>query len=804
MNREFVFLSRQLLTLYTSMAKADHELMKEDVQAWSHLLRRRVEVLGCENSRITYERYARLMALRLDASKQALAPTSTTISTTTQTLGGRLLPELTPTGKPGISLVTCCMNRTENLLKALKSWLVADDISEIIIVDWSSKESVDLSIKEAGIRDGRIRVVRVEGEPRWILSYAFNLGFRLCVYDKILKVDADIVLSDLFFEQNSLEEKAFIAGNWRSADADQAYVNGFFLASKKALYEVGGFNEYITTYGWDDDDLYGRLERIGYRRKDVAPGSVYHLSHADEVRTGLSGKSAPLSLREALLSDPAFLIRRNFHISNLMPPWQGCSAPVQFRILSDTGSDIIELRRLGLDPNEVPAHIRQKSTVSALREVVAKRLGGSVWQLSLEQLNWLLERPASCVSDVDVQISRIFAGKIPPANGNYLVLKGLRRFKKRKELVEIVTRAAILARKQNLTPVLAADAGQLPADLRNNIPAISELTKLPELKETTLMQLAVGSVPVDDGHLSLSLDSEVSSESVVTTPMISVSRRRIFIDAQHGLGNRLRALASAASIAQRSESELVIVWEPDHHCDCLFSDLFDYKGAVVESRFLEQAGGLGCRTYNYMTVEADAEKGAQISLEGRCDIYARSAFVLNSRLTSWNQENAFLRSLEPVDEVKALVSSVRRPNDVSAHIRMEGGRKDEHLPYESPDNWSEEDHDLIDYWRSKSHFSHFMRRIDQLIAKGGVGRLFLAADRPETYVEFQKYYGDHLTWLPRDVFDRSAVQLRYALADAILLGDSPVLLGSTWSSFSELATRLSCRDVTVEMSGKDF
>ena len=135
---------------------------------------------------------------------------------------------------------------------------------------------------------------------------------------------------------------------------------------------------------------------------------------------------------------------------------------------------------------------------------------------------------------------------------------------------------------------------------------------------------------------------------------------------------------------------------------------------------------------------------------------------------------------------------------------MEGGKKSEHLAYEKADNWTAADHALIDEWRSKSHFSHFLKRIDTLIAEGRAETFFLAADLPETYAEFQHHYGDRLAWLPRSLYDRSAEQLHYAMADAILLSRSPLLLGSGWSSFSELAMRLAPRKIDIALSGRDF
>ena len=205
-----------------------------------------------------------------------------------------------------------------------------------------------------------------------------------------------------------------------------------------------------------------------------------------------------------------------------------------------------------------------------------------------------------------------------------------------------------------------------------------------------------------------------------------------------------------------------------------------------------------------MPNEPGAQKQAPIHLDTKADIYARSAFVLNSPASTWDAENRFLRSLTPVSQVRDLVHSVRHPNALSAHVRMEGGSKSEHLTYERADNWTAEDHALIDEWRAKSHFSHFLARIDALAAQGRAETLFLAADMPETYAEFQHHYGDRLAFLPRSLFDRSAEQLHFALADAILLGRSPLLLGSGWSSFSELAMRLAPGKIAIELSGKDF
>ena len=44
--------------------------------------------------------------------------------------------------KQGVSLISCCMDRNENLYHSLNTWDKIHNLDEIIIVDWSSKKSV--------------------------------------------------------------------------------------------------------------------------------------------------------------------------------------------------------------------------------------------------------------------------------------------------------------------------------------------------------------------------------------------------------------------------------------------------------------------------------------------------------------------------------------------------------------------------------------------------------------------------------------------------------------------------------------
>jgi len=186
----------------------------------------------------------------------------------------------------GISLVSSCMNRNDNLKKSIISWLKLP-VQEIVIVDWNSLTPVTYTLAE--IIDPRIKIIRVENEPDWILTYAVNVGLRFSSFTKIYKLDADIQTQENFLDLNQFEEGEFIRGTWESAieeeQPDQVYINGSFGCYKSDLVKVGFYNEHIRTYGWDDSDLYFRLStKAGLRQKHLAFNSLKHLHQEQEER----------------------------------------------------------------------------------------------------------------------------------------------------------------------------------------------------------------------------------------------------------------------------------------------------------------------------------------------------------------------------------------------------------------------------------------------------------------------------------------------------------------------------------------
>ena len=184
----------------------------------------------------------------------------------------------------GVSLVSSCMSRNENLYNSLRSWIPHNSINEIVIVDWNSNEPIYDFISE-NFNMEKIKIIKVNNAHRWTLSWAYNLGFQNCSFDKILKLDSDIILSSDFFKKYQLDKSSFFRGCWKiSRNENENNLNDQCFCHKENLFKVNLYNEKIVSYGWDDDDLYIRLSKSGLEQFFINPKDLFHIEHEDKDR----------------------------------------------------------------------------------------------------------------------------------------------------------------------------------------------------------------------------------------------------------------------------------------------------------------------------------------------------------------------------------------------------------------------------------------------------------------------------------------------------------------------------------------
>ena len=708
--------------------------------------------------------------------------------------GPTLLARLHAQGNAGIALVSVDLASAPLTTSAIRNWLAAP-VGELVLIDAHCTPPLAQRLLGSSISDPRIRVVRLDAPVTW--TQAFNLGFRIARAGRIWALSGDTRLATPLPNLAPLPAGHFAA----PPQTDGALV--LLDLHRADLAATGGFNEYLDTADGAVADLAQRLYAQDVHPIPPQPGLLTNGPKAKPA----APPPATASLRDALLQTPQYLAQLNRAIAALMPPWAGPiqQLPCEISALDDLGQHLHPMPPLA---EPVPPTVRTAASQTALTDLLRDRFGDLPAGLGPHGLDLVLDRPQSDVSSLDLAVAAsTLLGAVATRKAWLLIDMDADCLPHpgspaAQGLATLLT----MAQSHGQTPVLhLQNAGGLTSP--QPCPVITGPLPPTGFWPTELRELAR---PLGDRaprHATLAFTRQTLADLnhlALSGPTVLNRKPKLFIDAQHGLGNRMRAIASAAAIAAATDRELVIIWTPDDHCACSFDDLFLPSGAVLSHGFASEASAMGMTLFNYMEVEPFAAKDAPITAGAFQDIYARSAFPLVHVSSNWNTENQAIATLQPNAVVRALVASVRNPNDLSIHIRMEGGTGAEHLPYEAARNWSAEAHQLIDDSRKRSHFKYFLPRLDQLIAQGLAEKVFLAADTPAVYDEFRARYGARVAFLPRPAFDRSAPAIVYALADAILLGRAHRMLGSTWSSFSELAARLAPAPITLELTGRDF
>jgi len=184
-----------------------------------------------------------------------------------------------------ISLATGCMDRIGGLRWALPSWLALPELDEIVIVDWSSRRPVYEELHD--LCDPRVKFIRVEGQAHWCAAKCHNVEVSAAKGDALLRIDADIRVRQGFFGPHHSLARDHIFWNfwWRLArDNEELHLAGTIYTQRKNFLLVGGYNERLTSYGYEDDDLYQRMLVARCRRGFLRREDLEHLPHADQTR----------------------------------------------------------------------------------------------------------------------------------------------------------------------------------------------------------------------------------------------------------------------------------------------------------------------------------------------------------------------------------------------------------------------------------------------------------------------------------------------------------------------------------------
>ena len=286
----------------------------------------------------------------------------------------------------------------------------------------------------------------------------------------------------------------------------------------------------------------------------------------------------------------------------------------------------------------------------------------------------------------------------------------------------------------------------------------------------------------------------------------------MIIEPYHGLGNRLRALASASALSLKTGRKLVVVWIPDVHVNARLSDLYDVSSLVVfDTPIISSLRACHPKILEY-DYTSQGRKDEKLKDHETVPIYVRSAYVLQSQTRVTEEDlSKQLNKLKPVpiviDKISRMDSYITRlrgntSRTVGVHIRMLSNLK---LDVPGIENLSSYHSAGINSMgpvqkeRSRCNYRAFIPHLESELYNDPKVLFLLASDTPGAISELQERIGDRIVNI-RNALDepscdganrRGVTCLQDALAELTILSKASSLILSDWSSASELILRLS-------------
>ena len=224
--------------------------------------------------------------------------------------------------RPSIGVIVPAMDRSESLRHLLPS-LLAQDYPRFTayVVDNCSVDGLESIVGE--FQTDTLRVLR-RPRPRYFsLSETRNCGVRYTFSDLLFFLDADLSFQDAghlsrivaqYLGDPTINFQWF--ANWRrhcgyeelvpgrtispSAAFRKVYCHCLgspLLVERRVFQALGGYNEALRNWGYEDTDLCGRLELSGFGRIEME--SIVAAPHDDELRVvNLEVKDTALSWQQ--------------------------------------------------------------------------------------------------------------------------------------------------------------------------------------------------------------------------------------------------------------------------------------------------------------------------------------------------------------------------------------------------------------------------------------------------------------------------------------------------------------------------
>lgn len=204
-----------------------------------------------------------------------------------------------------LSYCTTCKGRAEDLKETLLQNLAdnARSNADFVVLDYSSDDGLAEWVQancQTQILKGQLAFYRSAGQKYFHTAHAKNCAHLLATGDLLCNLDADNFTgegwSDFIYDRIN-------AGNDFLYSATGTGSHGRVVVKTDAFHAAGGYDERLSGYGWDDNDLTERLWKLGYRSQ-ILPSEPLRCiptkNHTSFFPSGLQDTEATSKANEKL------------------------------------------------------------------------------------------------------------------------------------------------------------------------------------------------------------------------------------------------------------------------------------------------------------------------------------------------------------------------------------------------------------------------------------------------------------------------------------------------------------------------
>jgi glycosyltransferase involved in cell wall biosynthesis len=168
-----------------------------------------------------------------------------------------------------ISICTVCAGRTRDLCRTLLRNVSDNEdypLLEFVVLNYNSNDDLDAFMETeqvaTHIRNGRVRYLRTRTPRYYSTSHSRNVAFKHASGQLVANVDADNYTGLGFASYLNLlanlrsHHVIFVPGKRR--------IHGRLAMFKSEFEALGGYDEELVGYGWEDYSLLGRAMKAGY------------------------------------------------------------------------------------------------------------------------------------------------------------------------------------------------------------------------------------------------------------------------------------------------------------------------------------------------------------------------------------------------------------------------------------------------------------------------------------------------------------------------------------------------------------